>query len=559
MAIDSQTLIDFLLEKRGVKSLEEKNEFLNPDYENHTHDPFLLKDCEKSVDRIYKAVKNGERIAVFSDYDADGIPGAVIAKDFFEKIGYKNFEIYIPHRHDEGFGLNSNAIDEIVERGAKLLITIDCGVADAKEISYAQSKNLDVVITDHHLPQEDVKAFAVVDHKQKDCKYPDKNLCGSAVFFKIVQGFFKKYGKKFNIPVGTEKWFLDMVAIATLSDMVALTGENRALAYYGLVVMRKTPRAGLNALFKKLYIDKKNITEDDIGFSITPRINAASRMGTPDDAFNLLSAKDGDDVEILAEKLEHVNNERKGTVAALVKEVRKIINERSVDPSTPLRARKIIVLGNPNWRPSLLGLAANTFAGEFSCPVFLWGRDGDNMIKGSVRSGGGANVMEIMQNVRSGVLSDFGGHTMSGGFTVEKESVALLEKELEIAFANIVEVKKEVLPEQNFDLEIAIDDVSNDLYMAISKLAPFGMDNPKPIFLFRNVLIISVKKFGKEKNHMEVILKKTRGQVKAIQFFTDEDIFKKLEGEKSFSFTGAIEKSTFGGRTELRVRILELI
>ena len=550
MAVDSQGLVNLLLEKRGIQTAADREKFLNPDYDIHTHDPYLLKDMDKAVARLYQARKAGERIAVFSDYDADGIPGAVVAKDFLEKIGHTNFEIYIPHRHDEGFGLNSSAIDDIVERGAKILLTIDCGIADAKEISYAKSKGLAVIVTDHHEPHGTLDAIAVIDPKQADCAYPDKNICGSAVFFKVVQAFFKEHGTEFSVPVGTEKWFLDMVGIATLSDMVPLVGENRVFAHYGLVVMRKSPRAGLNALFSKLRLDKKNISEDDVGFSITPRINAASRMGTPDDAFNLLSAKDG--VEALADRLEHVNNERKGTVAALVKEVRKIVVERQ------WTEKKIIVLGNPNWRPSLLGLAANTFAGEFSCPVFLWGRDGENVIKGSARSGGGVNLIELMRAARPGVFAEFGGHAFSGGFSVSNDAIPNLEHELEVALGNLP-VPLQTFAKVSHDAELSLDDVSWNTYDALATLAPFGTGNPKPLFLFRAVSVASAKKFGKEKNHMEILFKKSNGSpVKVIRFFADDEFSKIKEGDE-ISFLGNMEKSTFGNKVELRVRILELV
>ena len=552
MATDAQGLVDLLLEKRGIKTREEKEKFLNPDYELHTHDPFILKGMKETVERLYVAAKNGELVAIFSDYDADGIPGAVVAKDFLEKIGHKNFEIYIPHRHDEGFGLNNDAIDEIAERGAKVLLTIDCGIADVKEISYAKSKNIDVIVTDHHETHGKLKdAFAVIDTKQEGCAYPEKNLCGSAVFFKVAQAFFQKHGKEFNVPAGSEKWFLDMVGIATLSDMVPLVGENRVFARYGLVVMRKTPRPGLNALINVLRLDKKNLSEDDIGFSITPRINAASRMGTPDDAFDLLSAKEGDDVEKLAARLERVNNERKGTVAALVKEIRKIVGERSATE------KKIIVLGNPNWRPSLLGLAANTFAGEFSCPVFLWGRDGDNVIKGSARSGGGVNLIELMRAAKPGVFSEFGGHAYSGGFSVSNDAIFNLGKELEAAASNLPAGAK-IVEQESYDAEISLDDVSMSLYETLSKLSPFGVGNPKPAFLFKEAVVASAKNFGKEKNHFEILFKKKNGTVKAIQFFASDEIQKIKEGDK-LSFVGNLEKSTFGNRTELRVRILKLL
>ncbi len=552
MTTDTEALVNSLLEKRSIRTPEERQEFLFPDYEKQTHDPFLMKDVEKAVERIYDGVKKGERVVIFSDYDADGIPGAVIAKDFLEKIGCTNFEIYIPHRHNEGFGLSDGAIDEITERGAKILITIDCGIADAKEITYAKSKGIDVIVTDHHEPHGELEgAYAVVDPKQKGCDYPDKNLCGSAVFFKIIQAFFKKHGEEFGVPKAWEKWLLDMVGIATLSDMVPLVGENRVLARYGLVVMRKSPRPGLGALLSRLRIDKKKMSEDDIGFSVTPRINAASRMGSPQDAFELLSATKNDDVEALVERLEHVNNERKGTVAALVKEIRRIVADRG------WKEKKIIVLGNPNWRPSLLGLAANTFAGEFSCPVFLWGRDGGSSIKGSARSGGGINLVELMRAVKPGVFSDFGGHAFSGGFGVSNESILFLEKELEAALQNLP-VADKIAAEEKYDGELSMDDVSWEMHDALSALSPFGVGNPKPVFLFRDAIVVSAKKFGKESGHFEMTLKKSKGIAKAIKFFAGEEFSKISEGQK-VSFIGNIEKSTFGNKTELRVRILELI
>lgn len=552
MSIDPQGLVDLLLEKRGLKTPDERQRFLHPDYDLHTHDPFLLKDMDKAVERVYQGVKDGERIAVFSDYDADGIPGAVVAKDFLDKIGYKDFEIYIPHRHDEGFGLNRSAIDEIAARGAKVLLTIDCGIADKDEISYAKSLGIDVIVTDHHEPHGVLDAFAVIDPKQTDCGYPEKNICGSGVIFKFVQAFLTRHREEFGVPKAWEKWLLDMVGIATLSDMVALTGENRVFAHYGLVVMQKSPRPGLNALFSKLRINKKYISEDDIGFSIAPRINAASRMGSPDDAFNLLSASDEDDVEKLAERLEHVNNERKGTVASLVKEVRKIVAERQWTD------KKIIVLGNPNWRPSLLGLAANTFAGEFSCPVFLWGRDGDSVIKGSARSGGGVNLIELMRAARPGVFAEFGGHAFSGGFSVANDSILTLEKELETALGTLPAVSEKIVG-QSYDTELSLDDVSWNTYDALAKLAPYGTGNPKPTFFFRDVLVVSAKKFGKEKNHMEIGFKKSNGSpVKAIQFFAGEE-FSKIKDGDVISFTGNMEKSTFGNKVELRVRIVDII
>ncbi|MEI7463546.1 MAG: DHH family phosphoesterase, partial [Candidatus Taylorbacteria bacterium] len=380
-----------LLFHRGITDSLSAQKFIEPDYEASTHDPFLLKDAEKSAIRIILAIENNERIAVYSDYDADGIPGAAIFNDFFKRIGYKNYSIYIPHRHDEGFGVNVDAVMQLAGDGVKLLITIDCGITDVEPIRVACEKGIDVIVTDHHEPPTELPpAFAIIDHKQADCKYPDKNLCGSGVAYKLIQAILKK--NRLGLKEGMEKWLLDLVGIATMSDMVPLLGENRTFAHYGLAVLRKSPRKGIMQLLRKLGINQRHLTEDDIAFMITPRINAASRMGVPMDAFKLLSADNDDDAYTAANHLDKINNERKGVVASLVKEVKKILHARygesSSSPQTPqggigedlspqagvLVATSIpavIVLGNPDWRPSLLGLVANTVAEEYDRPVFL--------------------------------------------------------------------------------------------------------------------------------------------------------------------------------------------
>src|SRR5581483_1794383 len=212
---------------------------------------------------------------IFSDYDADGIDGAVALHDLFRKIGYKNFEVYIPHRHNEGYGLNTEAMEEFKEAGASLVITIDCGIGDIEEVEKATALGMDIIVTDHHVPHEKLPpAYAILNPKVAGCAYPEKMLCGSGVIFKFIQAFLKKYSGEFMVNPGWEKWLLDVVGIATLSDMVPLTGENRTFAYYGLKVLKKTPRPGLSRLFTKLRIKREHISEDDVGFTITPRINA---------------------------------------------------------------------------------------------------------------------------------------------------------------------------------------------------------------------------------------------------------------------------------------------
>lgn len=546
-------LVANLLGSRGIRTDVEAQAFIAPDYELHTHGPYLMKDMEKAVERVYRAVKTNEKIIIFSDYDADGIPGGVVLHDLFKKIGVTNFENYIPHRHDEGFGLNAEAVTGFAEKGVKVLVTIDCGIADIDEVALAGKLGMDTIVTDHHLPHGTLPlAYAILDPKQEGCGYPEKMLCGSGVIFKFVQAFLIRYGAEFNVAEGWEKWLLDMVGIATLSDMVPLTGENRVFAYYGLKVLRKTRRPGLNALYKKLRIKASALVEDDIGFSITPRINAASRMGTPEHAFRLLSTDDESEAGLLADTLEHVNNERKGTVASLVKEIRKIMGERDFSD------KPVIVIGNPSWRPSLLGLAANSFADEYSKPVFLWGRDGDGSIKGSCRSGGDVNVFALMEGAHS-AFADFGGHGASGGFSVADDAIHRLEEALSEAYARVGAVAVDI--EEFADASVSIDAVNWETYRDLERLAPYGTGNEKPLFIFRDAVISSVKSFGKEGNHTEILFSDSSGRkLSGIQFFaTPESFGDKAVAGKKVDFVGHMEKSTFKNYPELRLRIVDIL
>ncbi|MES3005082.1 MAG: single-stranded-DNA-specific exonuclease RecJ [Patescibacteria group bacterium] len=549
--------VQSLLYTRGVVDAENAERFLNPKYNEHLHDPYLLKGMDKAIKRILKAIKDGEKIGIFSDYDADGIPGAVALHDFFKKIGYQNFVNYIPLRNEEGFGLNNDAICNLAEDGVTLIITIDCGITDIEQVECANEKGIDVIITDHHLPMKKIpKAFAIVNPKQKDCEYPDKNLCGSGVIFKVIQALVSKIkdDKNFNWKEGQEKWLLDMVGLATMSDMVPLIGENRVLSYFGMKVLQKSPRVGLQKLFAMLKINSHTATEDDIAFMITPRINAASRMGIPRDAFLLLSTVDEVEAGMLAEHLNNKNDERKGVVASMIKEVKRKLESRN-DPM-----KKVLVFGNPEWKPSLLGLVANSFSDEHERPTFFWGRNGesDGVIKGSCRAGGNTNIVKLMEKVKD-VFVDYGGHKGAGGFSLLQEHVHTLEDRLNEAYLELMET--EGLEEDIMvDKKLSLDDVSWETWGHIEKFAPFGLENPKPTFIFENIQIDAVKLFGKEKNHLELKFKNGKGKdVTAMAFFSNLDSYgTKLERVSTINLVATMEKSVFRNFPELRLRIVDI-
>lgn len=540
-------LIQDLLSGRGIRTLKEAEEFLNPSYEDHLNDPFLISGMDVAVDRILKAIKNEEEIVIWSDYDHDGIPGGVILHDFFKQIGYKKFRNYIPNRHTEGYGVNVEGVRNLARDGVTLMITVDVGITDCEAIEVANDLQVDVVVTDHHLPGEKLpNAFVILNSKQDHCEYPDKMLCGASVAWKLVLALIAR-GNFREIPAGFEKWLLDLVGISTVADMVPLRKENRVLAHYGLKVLRKTRRPGLLKLFRKTGLKQAYINEDDIGFTIAPRINATSRMDSPYLAFELLSSKDDGRVETIVSEIEKLNDVRKGTVAGMVKEIKHKLTEREYIP-------EVIVLGNPHWKPALLGLAAMSVVEDHGRPVFIWGREESGVLKGSCRSPGSVNLVSLMQSVREGVLIGFGGHAFSGGFSVSNEEVHFLEEHLNEAYKNVS--KDDVAEQIIIDKELTFDDVNSKVFENISKLAPFGEGNPKPIFLFRGVKPEKVRSFGKSSDHLELTFRKSNGDfVRAIEFFSNRKL---NEGEK-IDLIANMERSTFGRYPELRLRIIDIL
>ena len=546
-----------LLAKRGVTSESEVEAFLNPDYVAHTHDPFLLRGMDVAVERLLLAVEKGERIAVYADFDCDGIPGAALLSDFFNKIGYTNFEVYLPHRDREGYGFHTEAISQLAAprpsatSGVKLIITVDVGTTAIEAVAYAKEKGVDVIVTDHHeISGELPQAVAVINPKM--APYPFPSLCGAAVAFKLAQAILiegRRRGiERFaNIPEGWEKWLLDMVAIATVADMVPLIGENRVLTHWGLQVLRKSPRPGIRALCGKLRLRQDELSESDIGFSIAPRVNAASRMDEPDLALRLLVTRDVAEAEAAAAQLEKLNTKRKGVVASLVKQARAHLKERYKE------ADRVVVLGNPEWKPALLGLAANSIVGDRGGIVCMWGRDANGTLKGSCRSDGDVSLVDLFRNAGD-VFEESGGHAASGGFTVSHEQVHRLPEALAHAALTLPPGPDIAVPEH--DVSVTLTDISGLLFKEVSRLAPFGIGNPKPLFLLSNTTIVGVKRFGKENSHVEVMLECRESGIsaRAFEFFKSPADFSLQPAPGQFAnLLATIERDSYRGGLALRI------
>ncbi len=551
-------LVIALLRRRGIETEEARAAFLNPDFVRDTHDPFLLPNMERAVGRILTGVAGGERIAVYADFDCDGIPGAVVLHDFFKKIGHANIEIYIPHRDREGYGYHAAAIDELVQRGTSLVITVDVGTTARDAVSYAKKHGIETIVTDHHEIQEaSVPECIVVNPKLKTPlgAYPFPDLCGAAVAWKLVSALLREGRRRgiesfASIPEGWEKWLLDMVGIATVADMVPLVGENRALAHFGLAVLRKSPRPGLRALLSLARVSQAVLTEDDIGFALAPRLNAASRMGEPEIAFRLLATSDPREAEVLARHLDDLNKSRKGIVGTMVREAKRRARAR-------FTSEKVVVLGDASWSPSLLGLAANSLMEERGGIVCLWGRDSMGRIRGSCRSDGSLSVMELFMRAE-GVFDECGGHTCSGGFSVSQGGVHTLHESLSAVAEGLTEGERTRIDP---DADLPLKEVTFELLGELSRLAPFGIGNPKPLVRFSRVRVLSVRAFGKEKNHVEAILSDARGvSCRAFEFFKTPDSFTTpLVAGSVVDILATIERDSFRGSRAIALRLADIL
>lgn len=525
-------------------SEEEKKDFLYPKYE--LSDPFLFSDMEKAVARLHRAVIDGEHVGIYGDYDCDGIPGAVVLVDLFKTLGIaERTHVYIPDRHDEGYGISTTGIDRLSAAGVTLIITVDVGITALAAIADANSRGIDVVVTDHHQPLSEYPAAHAILHPMHGT-YPEKDLCGAGVAFTYVRAFLERHRGAFGIAHGWEKWLLDLVGFATLSDMVPLTGENRILASYGLTVLRKTRRIGLRTLLAVNNVALDRLTEQDLTFTVAPRLNAASRMDTAMIAFELLATDEISRAEAIVKKLEEINNERKLLVARIVKDAHGRLERRELS--------EIVVIGDLSWRPAVLGLVANKLQETYERSFFVWGEGGDGMIKGSCRMNSEHHAAYLFQKLPDGLLLSAGGHQAAGGFSIQKEKVHFLEEALNtcVHTATIAsherEETKEALP-----ATLGIATVRH--YDTIRRFAPFGVGNREPVFLFRQITVQSIKKFGKTKEHLECTVEDFTGEATAFIFFVSKEIEEKLTANQPVSFSATIEP---GWRSGVRLRIKEV-
>lgn len=537
----------------------EIDNFLFPNFESTILNEQAMYGIKEGTERILSAILNGEKICVYGDYDCDGVPGTALVRDFFEKINYQNVIYYIPHRHTEGYGLNNDALQKLANDSVKLILTIDLGITNIKEIDFANTLGIDVIITDHHLPLEEQdgqilpKAFSIINNKQASCNYSNKDLCGSGTVYKLVCSLInelrnistndKTSWKKFEslgikLPqTGYEKWLLDLVAIATIADMVPLTFENRTLAIYGLFVLSKTNRAGLQTLFQNAKVNLRQVNETDVAFTIAPRINSASRMAHPKIALSLFSQNLEEGINA-AHELEDLNNERKETTKNIVKKIYKILDQR-IESNQEKKLPEIVVIGDSEWNVGVLGILASKILEKYNVNVFVYGgseeKNGKKIFKGSCRSRGDIHLVKLMSEVKDS-FEHFGGHELAGGFSISFDKVHNLESELnsKIESARIPNLTLERKNEHKLNsIKIELHNISNEILLALNLIGPFGVGNPKPIFTVSKILETKVERFGKSREHLKMKLIGRNFndriiEVEAIKFFVEKNEEEKI-------------------------------
>ncbi|NQU84046.1 MAG: single-stranded-DNA-specific exonuclease RecJ [Parcubacteria group bacterium] len=533
-----------LLWDRKLKTQEEVDEFLNPDYSQDIHDPFLLKDMKRAVDRIKKAIENKEKIVVYGDYDADGVCSSVILFEAIKRAGIEP-DVFLPHREIDGYGLNMKRVEEFAVEN-KLMITCDCGISNAKEVERANELGMDVIITDHHTVPENVPpAYAIIHPKHPREKYPWKDLAGAGVAFKLAQGLLPEEENASFI-----KWLLDLVAVASIADIVPLLGETRTITKYGLLVLNKTRRLGFKKLMEVASLKPGLLDTHSVGFMIAPRINAAGRMNHASAAYKLLISESEEDADALATKINQENSERQKIAEKMCMEAKHQIVEEKREKDSALFAFQ------EDWSPALVGLVASRLSDWFYRPSIVMAKKGDEII-GSGRSIEEINLIATLEEIPQ-FFKKFGGHPGACGFTLKGPEVL---EDFKQTFISAIAKKLEGLeltPKVTIHKEIELKQVDWSLYDKLKAFEPFGEKNPRPLFLIKKAEVVGMDAIGKDGKHLRMsITQNGASPQKMIGFFFGKWASRlKLGGFIDIIFEVGVNE--WNGNRELQLKIIDL-
>ena len=463
-----------LLVQRNITTAERAREFFKPDL-SKLHDPFLMKDMDKAVERLEKAISNEEKVLIYGDYDVDGTTAVALMYTFIRNFN-PNVEYYIPDRYDEGYGISYKGIDWGHENGYSLIIALDCGIKAVEKIAYAKSLGMDMIICDHHLPDEELPpAVAILDPKRRDCSYPFDDLSGCGVGFKLIQA----YAMRKSIPFAWVESFLDLVAVSIAADLVSMTGENRILAYYGLERLNQSPRKGLQSIIRLSGLENHKISVDDIVFKIGPRINAAGRMESGRTAVHLLVSRNDEEAQSIGKIIDLHNKERKSVDKQITKAaIESVMNDSS------FRDRKSTVVFDPKWNKGVVAIVASRLVEAFYRPTIVL-TESNGLITGSARSIAGFDLYEAIKEC-SEYLENYGGHMYAAGLTLKKENLKPFEEKFEQVVAE--KITEDILtPVVQIDTFLDFKQITPKFFRILKQFQPFGPGNQSPVFITENV------------------------------------------------------------------------
>ena len=534
-------LLSTILVNRNIINEKDINKFLKPTRKDF-HDPFLILDMDKAVERIIQAINNKENVTIYGDYDVDGITSITVLKSYLQDRGLE-VNTYIPNRLDEGYGLNNDAIDKIAENRCKLMITVDCGISAIDEIKYATSLGIETIVTDHHEPGEDIpKALAVIDNKRKDSNYPFRELAGVGVVFKLIQAITIKLG----LPEEEYLKYLDIVCIGTISDIVPLVDENRVITKLGLMLVKQTRNVGLRAILQISGYSK--IDSNTISFGVAPRINACGRMGVAEEALNLFLSKNINQVNELARKLNEHNRVRQETEKDIFENAKKQIEEKHLDENNT------IVVAGENWHHGVIGIVSSKITEMYFKPSILLSFEEDGIGKGSGRSIPGFDLHDALMKCND-CIEKFGGHSMAIGITIKRENFDKLKDKLEeIAIEEHID---KIVPVIKIDAKINLAEVNKEMVESLKELEPFGEGNKMPIFAFKNLKIDSIRALSEGK-HLKLTLKDNNIIVNAIGFNMGELAEDYRIGDK-IDVVGTLEINSFNGTDNLQINMKDIM
>lgn len=563
LGIDENLAI--LLVQRGITNYDEAKDFFRPSLD-HLHDPFLMKDMDKAVDRLQKAITGGEKILIYGDYDVDGTTAVALIYTYLKNlVNKKKIEFYIPDRYEEGYGISYKGIDYAADHGFGLVIVLDCGIKAVEKIDYANKRGVDFIICDHHRPDEEIpRAAAVLDSKRPDCEYPYKELSGCGVGFKLVTALSMRLGR----PIEEVYQLLDYVAVSIAADIVPITGENRVLAYFGLKLLNKKPRPGIEAVLRHANINRRDdntqnegetqnalereLTISDLVFLIGPRINAAGRLEKAADSVRLLLATNYDHAEKLASSINELNVQRRELDNTITEEALQMI-----DADEKMRNAKSTVIFNENWHKGVIGIVASRLTDSYYRPTIVLTRSG-SLITGSARSIKNFDIYDAIDSC-SDILEHFGGHKYAAGLSLKPEHLKEFSERFEKYVAEHIE-EGDLTPELNVDIEIDFPTITPKFVRILKQFAPFGPGNLAPVFLTRNVIDAGFSRAVGNRKHLKLSVMQqgnTENVFSGIAFQKGE-LYERIHDKEPFTMCYHVEENFWQGKTTLQLNVKDI-